>query len=68
MRKKKINIKTKPIENVSYHKELHHTCLSSQICLKEIQPCKKCEGCKYYSLQEVDVADSLHNFSLDWGF
>ena len=67
MKKKKLYT-PKCLENIEYKKELHHMCLNSQICKTQIQPCDECAGCKFYKLEEVEVADNPIRFNIDWGF
>lgn len=66
-RKRKITRPKTPL-NVTYHKELHHTCNNTAICREQIQPCDECAKCKYYEHREVEVADSPIRLSVDWGF
>ena len=58
----------KPLKSITYHQELHHTCMNTQICKKQISPSEQCEGCNFYKFQKVDVADNPIRHSIDWGF
>ena len=57
----------KPLKSVTYHKELHHTCLNPAICKLRISPSRACRNCKFYKNQAVEVADNpIRHDIRDW--